>query len=136
MGYSLLSFGCLYFFIPSLPEVIKSVHLATGLNLSDPILNDKAAGIYNTFYNMGSILAPPIGGALNDWIGYRSTNDVMAVTCLVFTFSYVIGNVILIPDLSTGFGLSSYNMTNSGGDSPLKMGGEIIKTPILGREID
>jgi hypothetical protein len=70
IGYSILAVGCLFFFIPSLPEVILSVHLATGINLDDAFLNDKAAGIYNTFYYTGSIIGPPLGGGLNDLIGF------------------------------------------------------------------
>ena len=79
LGYSILATGCLFFFIPSLPEVLQSVHLATGINLDDHLLNDKAAGIYNTFFYLGSIIGPPLGGVMKDWIGYRSTNDVMAI---------------------------------------------------------
>lgn len=112
-GYALLAVGCLFFFLPSLPEVLKSVHLATGINLDDQMLNDKASGIYNTFYYLGSIMAPPIGGALNDSIGYRSTNDLMALVTFLFTLAYLIFNVLCIED-HDGFGVgdSIYTLTN------------------------
>ena len=88
MGFTFLSIGCLLFFIPSLPEIINSVHFKEKIKLDDPTLNDKASGIYNSFYFLGSIIAPILGGMLNDHIGFRSTNDVMMAIGLTFTVIY------------------------------------------------
>ena len=94
IAYCGLSVGCLFFFIPSLPETIDSVHLKLGVPLNDPVLNDKASGIYNAFYFLGAIIAPPLGGLLNDYIDFRKTNDVMAIFSFIFTISYFIFNVL------------------------------------------
>lgn len=93
-----MSIGSLFFFIPSLAEILKSVHLATGVNLDDQELNEKASSIYNTFFCLGSIIGPPIGGALKDSIQYRQTNDVMAGIALIFTACYLVMNVLCIAD--------------------------------------
>lgn len=55
-------------------------------------MKDKAAGIFNAFYSFGAILAPIMGGFLNDLIDYRSTNDVMAIMSIVFTILFFLLN--------------------------------------------
>jgi len=74
------------------------VHLSTGINLDDPLLNDKAAGIYNTFFYLGSIIGPPLGGFLNDEIGYRYTNDAMSLFSLAFALAYLLFNLVMFSD--------------------------------------
>jgi MFS family permease len=59
------------------------------------VLNDKASGIYNAFYCLGAIIAPILGGILNDHIGYRLTNDVMAFVCMGFAVIYILSNTRL-----------------------------------------
>jgi hypothetical protein len=114
VGYAILAVGCLFFFIPSLPEVLHSVHLATGINLDDHSLNDKASGIYNTFLNLGSIIGPPLGGILNDFVGYRLTNDIVVIFSLAFAFAYLICNLVLYPDDNAfGDGSSIYSLSHT-----------------------
>jgi len=143
VGYSILSLGCLFFFIPSLPEVLHSVHLETGINLDDPILNDKASGLYNTFFYLGSIIGPPIGGALNDATNFRTTNDIMAFICLGFAICYLIFNVLMIADRpSFPRGDSQYTFTDSqGGETTQLINNDFPqnnkngKNLMIGREI-
>lgn len=90
LGYTLLSIGCLFFFIASLPEIIDSIIKAEGLNEENDSLKDKAAGIFNGFVALGAIIAPVLGGALSDKVGYRQTNDIMAVTSSVYTFAFAL----------------------------------------------
>ena len=52
-----------------------------------------ASGLYSTFYSIGQILAPTIGGALYDSIGYKSTCDLMFLMCLLFSGFYFVFNV-------------------------------------------
>lgn len=61
-----MALGCLLFFIPSLPEVIEAVRLKERFSEDNEILSDKASGIYNSFYSFGAIIAPIMGGFLND----------------------------------------------------------------------
>lgn len=92
VGYSTIALGGLFFFIPSLPEIIYSVSRKENIPEDSDSLNDKAAGIFNCFYSLGAIIAPILGGLLNDTIGYRSTNDVMAGFVMVFLVFYVLLN--------------------------------------------
>lgn len=97
-GYTILAVGSLFFFIPSLPETLRAVHLSTGINLDDPILNDKALVLYNTFFYLGSIIGPPLGGLLNDPFGYPITNDAMALLSIVFALCYMVFNIVMCDD--------------------------------------
>ena len=92
VGYSIIALGGLFFFIPSLPEIINAVSHKEKIPEDDEILNDKAAGIFNCFYSLGAIIAPILGGVLNDSIEYRSTNDVMAGFVATFFVFYLIFN--------------------------------------------
>ncbi len=51
-----------------------------------PFLNDKASGLFNFAYGFGNFLAPMIGAALNDSVGFRKTCDYMAVIALALFF--------------------------------------------------
>lgn len=64
LGYSIMSVGFLFFFIPSLPEILDSVRIKEGISEDNDLLNDKGAGLYNAFYSMGAIIAPVLGGIL------------------------------------------------------------------------
>ena len=59
----------------------------------DGQLNDKASGIYATFYSIGMILAPIIGGPLFDAINYRGTCDFLGLCFILYTAFYFVFNV-------------------------------------------
>lgn len=92
VGYSLLALGNLFFFIPSLPEVLESVRRKERISSQNHLLNDKASGIYNAFYAVGAIFAPITGGFLKDRIGYRETNDTIACLSAFFALIYILFN--------------------------------------------
>jgi MFS family permease len=92
-GYTLTAFGSLFFWIPSLPEVIDSYKIKYNIVEEDELLNDKASGIYSAFYSLGAVIAPIIGGIINDHLDFRLTNDIMAILCFVFLLIYGIFNV-------------------------------------------
>ena len=85
VGYFILSIGCLFFFIASLPEIIDSVIIAEGISEENHSLNDKASGVFNGFVAFGAILAPIVGGSLSDAIGYQSSNDILALASCIYT---------------------------------------------------
>jgi len=58
------------------------------------ILNDKASGLFNTFNAIGSIIAPVLGGTLNECVGFRTTCDIMAVSSLTVGSIYFCSNVL------------------------------------------
>ena len=61
--------------------------------LIDHKLNDKASGIYCTFFSLGEILAPNLGSILYKQIGYRKMCDLMALTALLYASVYFALNV-------------------------------------------
>lgn len=92
LGYTILFIGSAFFLIPGLPEIVEVMARLENLDPTSETLNDKASGIYNGFYSLGSISAPIIGGALTDSIGYRSANDIMAFIALAFFIIYAFTN--------------------------------------------
>jgi len=91
-GLALLGVAISFTFVPLLPEMLYVVQKAENI-MGDNELNDKASGIYNTCYGIGTIIAPYIGGALKDWNGFRFLCDVMACSSFVFAIFFFIFNV-------------------------------------------
>lgn len=52
-----------------------------------------AAGLYGTFFSSGQIIAPIIGGAIFDQVGFRQTTDFMAFACIGYSIIFFIFNV-------------------------------------------
>lgn len=92
-GLGLLGVACSIIFVPLLSEIIEGVQEKEGLGESAE-LNDKAAGLFNTAYAIGCIIAPILGGYLNEKVGFESTCDIMACSSLIFGFGYLIFRVI------------------------------------------
>ena len=57
------------------------------------MINDKATGLFNSFMSVGCCLGPIIGGVLNDLIGYRTTNDYIALLSTIFTITFLTFNM-------------------------------------------
>ena len=85
-----MSIGCLFFFIASLPEIIDSVLVMERVRADDHVLNDKASGIFNGFTAFGAIIAPVVGGFLNDEIGYRYANDSVGCISVLYTLFFML----------------------------------------------
>jgi MFS family permease len=66
MGYACLYVGAAIIVILALPTIIKDLSKIYNLSMENEELNDKAAGIFNAFWSLGTISAPIIGGAIND----------------------------------------------------------------------
>ena len=86
-GVGALGFSVAFLFVPLLPEIIAAVSEKEGLENS-PFLSDKASGIYNCAYGIGNCLAPIIGGAIAEAIGFAKTCDVMGFCSLAFCVCY------------------------------------------------
>lgn len=63
-GYAILGGGTLFFFIPSLPEIIHNVKIKNNIDHGNEMINDKASGVYNSFFSLGAVIAPILAGAL------------------------------------------------------------------------
>jgi len=87
-----------FIFIPLLPDAIEAVYIKEnmieGQNEGyDQTLNDLSSGLYGFFFSTGQILAPIIGGALNDAVHYRKTCDFMAFACIGYSIFFFIFNI-------------------------------------------
>jgi len=92
-GLGLLGVACSVIFVPLLSEIIEGVQEKEGIGESAE-LNDKAAGLFNTAYAIGCIIAPILGGYLNEAYGFQKTCDIMAICSFVFGIFYLIFRVI------------------------------------------
>jgi len=61
IGWVLIGISRVLFDIVSLSEVVRSVHLKSGLNLDHPVLNERAEFWHQLFCGFGAILGPLIG---------------------------------------------------------------------------
>eukprot|EP00347_Sterkiella_histriomuscorum_P004444 403360434 len=93
IGMILLGFACALIFVPLLPEIIDAVQDKEKLGENDE-LNDKASSLFNISYAIGCLIAPILGGVLNDSIRFRYTCDVMAVSAGIFSVLYFLINVL------------------------------------------
>lgn len=82
---ALLGFSSPFVFVPLISEIIDAVREKEGIPES-PFLNDKASGLYNGAYGVGTFLAPLIGSALFEAVGFRSTTDIMSLCSFVLFF--------------------------------------------------
>jgi MFS family permease len=80
--------------VPLLSEIIDGVRTSEGVIHSGTI-NDKAAGVFNTAYAVGCIIAPILGGYLNMYTNFRVTCDTMAFSSLTYAIIFLL--VIILP---------------------------------------
>jgi len=83
-GIGLLGFSVSFVFVPLLPEIVSAVSEKEGLEQT-PFLCDKASGIFNSAYGIGNALAPIVGAALTQSLGFRYCCDIMGF-CSIATF--------------------------------------------------
>ena len=93
IGMILLGFACALIFVPLLPEIIDAIQEKEKIGENNE-LNDKASSMFNISYALGCLIAPILGGVLNDHIKFRSTCDVMAVSAGIFSILYFFLNVL------------------------------------------
>lgn len=93
VGLGLLGVGCSVIFVPLLSEIIEGVQEKENIGESAE-LNDKAAGLFNTSYAIGCIIAPILGGFLNEKYGFETTCDIMACSSFAFGVFYFLFRVV------------------------------------------
>lgn len=86
-GLGLLGLTTATVFVPLLSEIIDAIEEKEGTN-GNPQINDKASALFNTAGAIGTIVGPIIGGMMDDWMGFESTCDVLALSALVFGIIY------------------------------------------------
>ena len=81
-----------------LPDAIEAVYLkeniVEGSNENfDQLISDYGSGLYGTFFSLGQILAPVLGGILYQFLGYRQTTDFIALSSLLWSGIFFVFNV-------------------------------------------
>ena len=92
-GMAALGLSMSFIFAPILPEIMDAVQEKEQIGENSQ-LNDRASGLYNVSYGIGCMMAPIMGGILNQFYGYKTTCDIMAFSCLGFGIVYFFINVI------------------------------------------
>lgn len=109
-GYILLSVGLVFIQLHSFSEIVKAVHLSTGINLDEPVLSDYAYTFHTSFYLLGSFIGPLLSSSAEY---FPLFTDIMSLTSLVFAMLYLLLSVLYFSD-NQGFGVnSSYYCTLS-----------------------
>lgn len=93
-GLGILGCSCSVIFVPLLSEIIEGVREQEGIRDSGTI-NDKAAGVFNTAYAIGCIVAPIMGGYLSMLTNFRTTCDIMAICSA--SYALIFFAVIILP---------------------------------------
>ena len=92
-GVAMLGISVGFIFVPLLSEIIAAVQEKEEMG-ENPLLNDKASGIFNTSYASGCIVAPILGGALENAVGFARTCDILAFSSLAFAALYFLVNIL------------------------------------------
>ncbi|TNV82444.1 hypothetical protein FGO68_gene5084 [Halteria grandinella] len=97
-GFALNGVAQGFIFIPLLPDALEAVfvkeNIVEGQNEQlDQLISDYGSGLYGTFFSIGQILAPILGGALYESIDYRPTTDFMTLVCLGWCVIFFVFNV-------------------------------------------
>src|ERR1700733_12780075 len=72
--------------VPLLSEIID---ILEETDRYDPVeISDKTAGLFNSMFNLGNLLAPVIAGSLGERFGYRFTCDFFVIATAAFTILF------------------------------------------------
>ena len=72
--------------MPLLSELIDVLEMT---DRYDPVeISDKTAGLFNSMFNLGNLLAPVIAGVMTDNYGYRFTCDFFVVSTTIFVIVF------------------------------------------------
>lgn len=98
IGFALNGIAQGFIFIPLLPDALEAVFIKEGIvegenEATDQLISDYGSGLYGTFFSTGQILAPIVGSAIFESIGYRPTTDLMTAVCLIWCLIFFWFNV-------------------------------------------
>lgn len=86
VGGCFLGIALAFIFVPLLSDIVDAVKEKEGIEEENEKLNDLSSGFFNISYAIGCLLAPILGGAFNQLVGYRYTCDIFAFSSLIYTF--------------------------------------------------
>jgi MFS family permease len=93
VGQGISGFAISLIFVPLLPELMEIVSQSEKIDEGTDEFNDKASGVYSFSFALGSLLAPVVGGFLDDAVGFRYMCDVMAF------FTFAIGLIFFMTNI-------------------------------------
>jgi MFS family permease len=93
LGLFINGVGIAFIFVPLLVELMHIVSHKEKINSGNTQFNDKASGIFNFSFALGTILSPNLGGTLSDEIGFRYAADTMVIFSLVMACIWALTNV-------------------------------------------
>ena len=73
--------------IPVLPEMIQATQ-AKYPGCKSETAGNYTGALLNTFLGLGQVLGPMFGATLYASVGFRLTQDIMALICIVFSVLY------------------------------------------------
>ena len=85
VGQALSGIFIAFLSIPALPEMIKAEDKATDRHR----VNTLCSGLFNSSMGLGQTIGPILGGILDASVGFRSTQDIMGMICIVFASLYL-----------------------------------------------
>jgi MFS family permease len=98
VGFAINGIAQGFIFIPLLPDALEAVFIKEDIieghnEALDQLISDYGSGLYGTFFSTGQILAPIVGSAIFEQIGYRPTTDFMTAVCLCWCLFFFVFNV-------------------------------------------
>jgi predicted MFS family arabinose efflux permease len=86
VGVTMVGFCLSLALVPILSELIEILEATDLYEKSD--ISDVTAGLFNSMFNLGNLIAPLLGGLLNEKFGYKLTCDFMAIASFVYAIVF------------------------------------------------
>lgn len=96
MLISFLLVGFLFPFVnmPTIPTLVEAIEIEQREKIPNFVTSQRIIEISSVLWNMtfgiGSIIAPLLGGGLNDLVGYQRTTDFIVLICTSTSLVYLI----------------------------------------------
>lgn len=75
--------------VPLIPMVMEAIQEQPQFaGMSEEELSDQASILFQGGNAIGCVIGPIVGGALNDWVHFTKTCDIMAVVCFLYTILF------------------------------------------------
>ena len=86
-GLAIIGLGAGMIVIPVLPEMIECIE-EKHPDFDDEQLHNMISGLFIAFQGIGETSGPILGSVLEDWYGFRSALDFVAILVFIFMIFY------------------------------------------------
>jgi MFS family permease len=87
IGLCIMGLGCGMIIIPVMPDMIEAAQTRYP-QMAEEMLHNKISGIFIASQGLGETLGPVLGSIFEELVGFRSSQDIIAITLLVFMVVY------------------------------------------------